>query len=135
MAVTLLKCYTSLISHFPATNCTPVWHLLCMTFVFSLFILRPTFSTVSLILVKQPSFDWNSGEKYVELINIEMEVTDILHTKTYELTHEVKVIIIKNWLGRDVQLIKAFMSAEKETRKTGVFANLLTSLPATQYHQ
>ena len=51
--------------------------------------------------LKQPSFNWNVLVKYVELLNFEMEVTNILEMKMYLLTEEEKVPIIKNWLDRE----------------------------------
>ena len=56
----------------------------------------------------------------MELLNFEMEVTNILQMKMYKLPKEERVPIIKNWLGReDLQLKKTFINAEKETCKTG----------------
>ena len=49
--------------------------------------------------LKQPSFNWNAPDKYVELLHCEMEITDILKTKVYKLTEEEEVPIIKNWVG------------------------------------
>ena len=57
--------------------------------------------------------------KYVELLNFEMEVTNILQMKAQELTGEEYFPIIMNWLGReDYQLIKIFTSVEQKTCKT-----------------
>ena len=41
--------------------------------------------------LKQPSFNWNATGKYIELLSFEMEVTNILQTKTYELNEEEKL--------------------------------------------
>ena len=69
--------------------------------------------------MKQSSFNCNDQDKYVELFNSEMKVTNILLTKTYEVTEEEKVPIIKNGLGREgLQLIQTFRNAEKEACKT-----------------
>ena len=46
--------------------------------------------------VKQSSFNWNVTDKYVKLLNFQMEVTNILHTITYVLNEEYKIPIIKN---------------------------------------
>ena len=45
--------------------------------------------------LNQPSFNWNVTEKYVELLNCEMEATNILQTKTYELAEEEKTPMTK----------------------------------------
>ena len=53
-----------------------------------------------------------------------MEVANILQAKAYDLNHEEKVPIIKNWLGREgLQFIHTLTNAEKETCKstTGLF--------------
>ena len=56
-----------------------------------------------------------------------MEVINRLQTKTYELTEEEKVPILKNWLGREgLQLIQTFTSSEKDACNTaeGLFSSL-----------
>ena len=50
-------------------------------------------------IVVKPDFSLDAQERYVELINFEMEVTNILATKTYKLTEEEEVPVIKNGLG------------------------------------
>ena len=50
--------------------------------------------------MRQPSFNWSAINKYIELFSFRVKVTNILWTKTYELTEEEKVSILKNWLGR-----------------------------------
>ena len=58
---------------------------------------------------KQPSFDWNAPNKYLELLYFEMEVRNIPETKMYIVTEEEEVPIIKNWVGREgSQLIQTF---------------------------
>ena len=51
-------------------------------------------------------FNWNAPNKHGQLLNSEMKVTKILQTKTYELTEEEKVPIIKNWLDREHSQLK-----------------------------
>ena len=51
----------------------------------------------------------SAGDRYVELINFEMEVNNILETKAYEMTDEEKVSVIINLLGQEgLQLIQTF---------------------------
>ena len=38
-------------------------------------------------LLSQPALDWKSQERYVELLNFEMEVANVLQAKTYDLNH------------------------------------------------
>ena len=80
--------------------------------------------------LRQPSFNWNVPNKYVELLCFEMEVMNILQTKTYKLTVEGKVPMIKNWLGRERQLIQTFKNTEKEVCKT--VEGLLSTLGKNQ---
>ena len=47
------------------------------------------------------SFNWNAQDWNTELLNFEMEVTNMLETKTSELIDEEKALVIKNWLGRE----------------------------------
>ena len=49
--------------------------------------------------LKKLSLNWNAPDRYIELLNFEMEIMNKLQTKTYELTEEEKVPIIKRWLG------------------------------------
>ena len=44
-----------------------------------------------------------------------MEVANILQVKVYDLDDEEKLLIIKNWLGREgLQPIQNFTNTEKE---------------------
>ena len=45
--------------------------------------------------IRQLSFKWKAPDTYVELLNFEMEVTNILQCRTYKLNDEWKVLIIK----------------------------------------
>ena len=61
----------------------------------------------------------NAPDKYTELLSFEMEVTNILQTKTYELTEEETPLIIKNWLVREgLHLLLTFTNSEKKAYKT-----------------
>ena len=69
--------------------------------------------------LERPSLNWNAQDMYTELLNSEVEVMNILQTRTYELTGEENAPIIKNWLGREgLQLIKTLANEEKEKCKT-----------------
>ena len=50
--------------------------------------------------LRQPSFNQNASNKQMKLLSFEMQITDILWTKTYALTNEDKVPVITNWRGR-----------------------------------
>ena len=60
------------------------------------------------VLVK-PAFNWGTHDRYVEFMNFEMEVKNILETKVYELTEDEKILMIKNGLDwESLQLIQTF---------------------------
>ena len=46
----------------------------------------------------QPAFNWKAPDGYVELLNFEMGVANVLQAEAYDFS-EGKVPIIKNWLG------------------------------------
>ena len=54
---------------------------------------RPRHSRSAL---RQVSFNWKTLDRYVELLNFEMEVTDILQTRTYELNDEQSINAVYN---------------------------------------
>ena len=56
-------------------------------------------------------------DRYVELVNFEMQITNILETKLYKLMHEEKVPVIKNWYGQEgMQLIQYKHSLMKKRK-------------------
>ena len=64
------------------------------------------------------------SDRYVELLNYEMEVANVLQAKEDNLSDKEKVPIIKNWLGRErLQFIQTLTNVEKEACKitTGQF--------------
>ena len=55
---------------------------------------------------------------YVELLNFEMEVANVLQTKVYDLNDEEKVPITINSLGREgLQFIQILTNAERGMQK------------------
>ena len=46
------------------------------------------------LALEKMSFNWNVQNRYIEVLNFEMEVTHILETKLFELTDEEKVQVI-----------------------------------------
>ena len=77
--------------------------------------------------LEQLSFNCNAPDRYAELLNFKMEVTNILQIKTYKVTDEENIPIIKNWLGRvGIQLIQTSMNTDKETCRTlkGLFSTI-----------
>ena len=69
-------------------------------------------------MLSQPVFDWKASDRYVELLNFEMEVANVHQAKVYDLYDEEKVPVIKNWLGREgLQFLQTLTNAKKETYK------------------
>ena len=51
----------------------------------------------------------------MELLNFQLEVTNILGTGAYEINDEERIPFIKNWLGQEgLLLIEYFTQEEKE---------------------
>ena len=48
-------------------------------------------------MLNQPAFDWKAPDRYMELLNSEMEVANILQTKAHDLDDEEKMLIMKNY--------------------------------------
>ena len=48
--------------------------------------------------LKNPTLDWGSLDKYMELQNCRLEANNIF--KTYNTNQTVKILIIKKWFGR-----------------------------------
>ena len=70
---------------------------------------RPAKPTLS-----QPAFNCNAPDMYVELLNFEMEVANVLHTIAYDLSNKVNVPSIKDWLGREgLQFIQTLTLPKK----------------------
>ena len=50
------------------------------------------------VMMKQPTFNWNTKDKYKELKNFRLEVYNVF--KSYDMPDIEKTKLIKNWLGR-----------------------------------
>ena len=63
-------------------------------------------------ITKQPIFNWNGKDKYEELQNLKLEVSN---KQDCNLGQTEKVSITKNWLGREgLQLIATLTQEEQE---------------------
>ena len=49
-------------------------------------------------MMKQPTFDWDTEDKYNKLKNFRLEVYNFF--KSYNMPDIEKTALIKNWLGR-----------------------------------
>ena len=54
-------------------------------------------------------------ERCVKLLNFQLEVTNILETRAYEINAEERIPVIKNWLSQEGLLfMESIMQEEKE---------------------
>ena len=75
-------------------------------------------------MLSQSAFDWEVPDRYVEILNFEMKVTNVLQAKVCDLSDKEKVPIIENQLDKEeLQIIQTLTNAEKETcnSTTGLF--------------
>ena len=67
-------------------------------------------------MMKQPTFDWDTEDKYSELKNFKLEIYNVF--KLYDMPDIEKTALIKNWLVRKgLQLLEMLIQAKKV--KTG----------------
>ena len=52
-------------------------------------------------VMSHPASNWKVPDRYVELLNFEMELVNVLQAEAYELSGEGKVLIIENWVIRE----------------------------------
>ena len=65
-------------------------------------------------LVK-PAFNWGAQDRYIDLMNSEMEVSNILETKAYELSEEEKAPVIRiGGIGRVCNYYKLSLMKKKK---------------------
>ena len=85
--------------------------------------------------MKQSTFDWNMQDKYSKLMIFRLEVNNVL--STYNTPHTVKLVLVKNWLGRrGLQYLETLTTIEKETCNTleGLFQTLFNKFKP-QYNE
>ena len=69
-------------------------------------------------MMSQPAFNWKVSDRYVELLNFEMDVANVLQADVYDISEEGRVPIMKNCLGRErLHLIQTLTIAKKEAWK------------------
>ena len=55
----------------------------------------------------------------IKLFNFQLEVTNTLEARVYQIIDEERVLVIKNWLGQEgLLLMETFKLEEKEKCKT-----------------
>ena len=67
--------------------------------------------------LKQPNFNWEAADKYMEWKVFILEVRNVL--STYNAQEQDKVAMVKNWLGRKgLHYIKSLTEGEKDACNT-----------------
>ena len=65
-------------------------------------------------IMKEPTFDKNTKDKYAELRSFKLEVSNML--QTFNLGQIERLLVIKNWQGREgLQLIATLTQEEQES--------------------
>ena len=80
--------------------------------------------------MKQPTFDWNSKDKYRKLKTFRLEINNNV-LSMYNTPQTDTLAVVKNWLGRQgLQYIETLMTMEKEMCNTleGLFETLSNKL-------
>ena len=75
--------------------------------------------------MKQPTFNWETEDKYSKLKTFRLEVNNIL--STYNTPQAEQLVMVKNWLGRKgLQFLETLTNEEKTTCSTleGLFETL-----------
>ena len=78
-------------------------------------------------MLKQPQFNWEAADKYMEWKAFILEVRNVL--PTYNAQEQNKITIVKTWLGRkEVHYIESLTEGEKQACNTlqGLFDMLAT---------
>ena len=70
------------------------------------------------LILKKARFNWDMVGRFVELLNFQPEVTNILETRVLKISDEERILIIMNWLDQEgLLLMEIFMQEEKEKCK------------------
>ena len=67
-------------------------------------------------MMKQPTFNWDTEDKYSELKNFRLEVHNVF--KSYDMPDIEKTALIKNWLVRKgLQLLECLLKLKMKNLK------------------
>ena len=77
-------------------------------------------------IMKQPTFDWSSKDKYAELRNFKLEIGNML--QNFNLGPKERVLVIKNWPGREGPQLIAILTQEEQEDEKGLFETLNKNL-------
>ena len=67
---------------------------------------------------EKPRFNRDVPNMYVELLNFQLEVMDILGTRARKINDEERITVIKSWPGLEhLLLLKTFIQEQKENFK------------------
>ena len=67
------------------------------------------------LVLEKPRINWNAPDRYVKLLNFQLQVMNILEIRHCEINDEERIPVIKNWLGWDgLLLVKSFTQEENK---------------------
>ena len=70
-------------------------------------------------VLMKPIFNRHTPDRYVKLLNFQLEVINILQTRKYGINEEERIPVTKNWLDQEgLLLMKTFMQGEKKCKTT-----------------
>ena len=72
--------------------------------------------------LRQPAFDWKAPDKYIKLLNVDMEETNMLQTRVHKLNNKEKVPIIKHMSKKWGNAVQTFTNSKKEACKRARFS-------------
>ena len=66
------------------------------------------------LILEKHRLNWDALDRYVKLLNFQLEVTSIYETRAYEVSDEERIPVIKNWLGWKGLLLKGTFTQKKK---------------------
>ena len=87
------------------------------------------------LVLEKLRFNWDMPDRYVELLNFQLEVMNILETRAYEINNEERMPVIRDWLGlKGMLLTETFTQEKKEKCKTTKRLSSVLSNRFNLYH-
>ena len=69
-------------------------------------------------MLQKLRFNWDVPDRYVELLNFQLDVMNILETRKYKRNDGERKPVIKNWLGGEgLWLVETFTQEGKEKKQ------------------
>ena len=88
-------------------------------------------------MLEKPRFNWDMPDRYVKLLNFQLEMMNILETRAYEINDEERIPIIKNRLGQEACYSWKLLHRRKKKYvkpQKGLFSVLSNRFKPCHYH-